>query len=264
MPILENGVLTDQNENGLCKSAGYYGCVRAFHTNPILSRAGDPARIIEIGFGTDIAIQGTSGEQLLPRPRRIQGDAEGTSMRHTTDILVKTSVLVLALLALVPVVAAQLPRGKKQVPRAKVDLGKGMSPITTSLMQVAANSAFFLQLSDQIGLSGEQKKKLEEFYFEAQKFSILRQADLEVADAELRRLLSNDRVDLMAVGQKVKEIQELQTEETIKGIDATLRAINVLTHEQHIKVLLLMRAPSANEFAPAPVSVKEVASPYPL
>lgn len=51
----ENGVLTDQNENGLCKSAGYYGRVRAFHTNSILSRAADLARIIEIGFGTVIA-----------------------------------------------------------------------------------------------------------------------------------------------------------------------------------------------------------------
>ena len=185
-------------------------------------------------------------------------------MRHTKDILVKTSLMVLALLALVPVAVAQLPEGRRQVPRAKVDLGKGMSPITTGLMQVAANSAFFLQLADQIGLNGEQKKKLEEFYFEAQKFSTLRQADLKVADAELGRLLGSDRVDLVAVRQKVKEIQELQTEETIKGIEATLRAINVLTHEQHIKVLLLLRAPSANEFAPAPVSVKEVASPYPL
>jgi Spy/CpxP family protein refolding chaperone len=78
-------------------------------------------------------------------------------------------------------------------------------------------------------------------YFEIQKYSLRREVDLDVADAELRRLLSNDRVDLAAVRSKVKEIETIQTEATTKKIEAVLQAIAVLTHDQHLKVMLLVR-----------------------
>jgi Spy/CpxP family protein refolding chaperone len=122
----------------------------------------------------------------------------------------------------------------------KFDLGRGMSSINADLMQIAAKTDF-LRFAREINLTGEQRKKLEEMYFEIQKYSLRREVDLDVADAELRRLLSNDRVDLAAVRSKVKEIETIQTEATTKKIEAVLQAIAVLTHDQHLKVMLLVR-----------------------
>ena len=126
-----------------------------------------------------------------------------------------------------------------------------MSTMNTDLMQVAGQSAMFLQFSEQIGLTAEQRKRLEEIYFDIQKFSVRRQADLDIADAELRRLLSNEQVDLDAVRLKLKEFESLRAEETMRSIEAGLQAIGTLRHEQHIKVMLLVRQMLKQELPPA-------------
>lgn len=123
--------------------------------------------------------------------------------------------------------------------------------MNTDLMQVAGQSAMFLQFSEQIGLTAEQRKRLEEIYFDIQKFSVRRQADLDIADAELRRLLSNEQVDLDAVRLKLKEFESLRAEETMRSIEAGLQAIGTLRHEQHIKVMLLVRQMLKQELPPA-------------
>ena len=162
-------------------------------------------------------------------------------MRYKTILFMRAAVLVLALTVLTFIAPAQ--EGPRRAPTRpqRFDLGKGMSAMNTDLMQVAAQSAMFLQFSDEIGITAEQRKKLEEIYFDAQKFSVRRQADLDVADAELRRLLSNEQVDLAAVRLKLGEVEGLRAEETLRSIGAVLQAISTLRHEQHIKVMLLVR-----------------------
>lgn len=148
-------------------------------------------------------------------------------------------ILTALILAASTQAAAQITRG---IPlERKFDVGRGMSSINADLMQIAAKTDFFLRFAREINLTGEQRKKLEEMYFEIQKYSLRREVDLDVADAELRRLVSNDRVDLAAVRLKVKEIEAIQTEATMKKIEAVLQAIAVLTHDQHLKVMLLVR-----------------------
>lgn len=122
-----------------------------------------------------------------------------------------------------------------------IELGRGMSLLTADLMQIAARSDLFLRVAEKINLTIEQQKKLEEMYFNIQQYSVRREADLNVADAELRRLLTAERVDLAAVRVKVKEAEAIQTEATIKNIELALQAIGILTHEQHIRVMLLVR-----------------------
>ena len=109
------------------------------------------------------------------------------------------------------------------------------------LMQIAAQSDFFLQFNEKIDLSVEQRKKLEDLFFEFQKYGLRRQTDLDIVEAELQRLLNNDSIDLAAVRAKVKEIEMLQSEFTITKIETVLLAVNVLTHDQHLKVMLLVR-----------------------
>jgi Spy/CpxP family protein refolding chaperone len=149
------------------------------------------------------------------------------------------TLFALLLIGAITPVAAQRIRG---IPlERKYDVGRGMGSINADLMQIAAQSDLFLRFAREINLTGEQRKKLEEMYFEIQKYSLRREVDLDVADAELRRLVSSDRVDLAAVRSKVKEIETIQTEATMKKIEAVLQAIAVLTHDQHLKVMLLVR-----------------------
>ena len=149
-------------------------------------------------------------------------------------------IAVIIILTAASVVTAQ------QKPRAKssentIDLGLGMSLLTQDLMQIAAKSDLFLRFAKKINLTKEQQNKLEEMYFDIQQYSVRREADLNVADAELRRLLAADRVDLAAVRVKVKEAEAIQSEATMKKFETVLQAIGTLTHDQHIRVMLLVR-----------------------
>jgi len=159
-------------------------------------------------------------------------------MRYVYPTVRQSVVVVSLAVALsVGVVAQQRPLDASQ----GFDMGRGMSPLNGDLMQIAIQSDFFLSFGQAISLTAEQQKSLEEVYFEIQRYTVRRKADLDVADAELRRLLSSDRVDLAAVQAKVKQTELIQSEATVKRIKAALRAINTLTHEQHLKVLLLVR-----------------------
>jgi Spy/CpxP family protein refolding chaperone len=172
-------------------------------------------------------------------------------MRNPKRYLGKAAILILAGLLLTLTAAAQQSR-REAVLERKIDLGRGMSLINADLMQVAAQTDLFLRLGDKIGLSDEQRKRLGELYFDIQKYTVRGQADLDVADAELRRLLSNDRVDLATVRLKVKELETLQTEFTMKKIEIILQSVNTLTHDQHLKAMLLVRELLEQRLQPAP------------
>ena len=162
--------------------------------------------------------------------------------------------LISALLMLGASIPAPAQKTRVPSPERKFDAGRGMNLLNADLMQIAAQSDFFLQFGKEINLTDEQRKKLEDLYFEIQKYTLKRKVDLDVADAELQRLVSNDRVDLVAVRLKVKEIEAIQSEATIRKIEAVLQAIAVLTHQQHIKVMLLVREIMKQEIPSAPLS----------
>lgn len=161
-------------------------------------------------------------------------------MQRAKEQLEKTIVLVLMFLVMTSFVTAQRSSSVKQRDK-KIELGSGMSLITADLMEIAAETDLFLRLSERINLSNEQVKKLGELFLDLQKYSLRKQVDLDIADAELRRLVNNDRVDLAVVRLKVKEIEALQTDFTMKKIETVLQAVSILTHDQHLKVMLLVR-----------------------
>ena len=161
-------------------------------------------------------------------------------MQKAKEKLGKTIVLVLMFLVMTLAVTAQRNSSVKLRDK-KIELGSGMSLITADLMAIAAETDLFLRLSERINLSNEQIKKLGELFLDLQKYSLRKQVDLDIADAELRRLVNNDRVDLAVVRLKVKEIEALQTDFTMKKIETVLQAVSILTHDQHLKVMLLVR-----------------------
>lgn len=147
--------------------------------------------------------------------------------------------LVVLLLGSVSTFAQHRPSGEP--PKQEVQLGRGMSLIASGLMQVGLETNFFLRLADQLQLADKQRTALEEIAYEYQKYSVQRLADRDVADAELQRLLTRDNIDLDAVRAKVRQAEAITTDVKIRMIEAVLKAVTILTHEQHLKVMILIQ-----------------------
>lgn len=151
------------------------------------------------------------------------------------------SVISLGILVIASGSSAFAQKPKAEATRQEVQLGRDMSVITPGLMEIGAQTRFFLVFADKLALTAEQRKKLEDLYFRIQMYSFQREADLDVADAEFKRLLTRDTVDLNAVKAKMKEVETIRVEVDMKKIETLLQAISVLTHEQHTQIVLLAR-----------------------
>jgi hypothetical protein len=123
----------------------------------------------------------------------------------------------------------------------QVNLGHGMSMVLPNLIEVAVRTNFFLLLTDRVQMTNEQKSKLADIAFDFQLFAVQKQSDYDVSNAELMRILIQDTVDMLAVRAKVKEIETLNADLNIKKYESLLKAIGVLTHEQHLKIVVLSR-----------------------
>lgn len=151
--------------------------------------------------------------------------------------LLALAVLTLALLT----PAARVPAADGE--RAWPGGSAAMSAMTPGLLRTAEDSVFFLALVEPLALTDAQHAALQEIAYEFQKQQLQRLADMKVAEAELERLLTRDAIDLDAVKAKVGESAGIAAAMKIVQIESLLRAVKVLTHEQHVKVLLLRRAP---------------------
>lgn len=129
----------------------------------------------------------------------------------------------------------------KEPPKQEVQLGRGMSLIAPGLMQVGIETNFFLRVADPLQLADKQRAALEEIAYGYQKYSVQKLADRDVADAELQRLLTRDNIDLDAVRAKVREAEAITTDVKLRMIEAVLKAVTTLTHEQHLKVMILIQ-----------------------
>lgn len=162
-------------------------------------------------------------------------------MRHRTQKFIGRLMDVLAILLMLSGATVWAQQSRDREPRQEVKLGTGMSVITPGLMEIGSKTRLFLVFGDKIPLTMEQQKKLEDLYLRIQMYSFQREADLDVADAEFKRLLTRDTVDLNAIKAKMKEIEAIRVEVDLKKIETLLQAINVLTHEQHTQVILLAK-----------------------
>lgn len=153
----------------------------------------------------------------------------------------RSLILVFAILLLGSISAFAQNKPPAEPQKQEVQLGRGMSLIAPGLMQVGVETNFFLRLADQLQLADKQRAALEEIAYEYQKYSVQKLADRDVADAELQRLLTRDNIDLDAVRAKVREAEAITTDVKIRMIEAVLKAVTTLTHEQHLKVMILIQ-----------------------
>jgi len=112
-----------------------------------------------------------------------------------------------------------------------------MNGMTPGLLRAAEESVFFLRFPGELGLTESQAAALREIAYEFQKQRLQKVADMNVAEAELEQLLTREAVDMDAVRRKVGESAAIAAAAKSLQIEALLRAVRVLTHEQHLTVL---------------------------
>ena len=92
-----------------------------------------------------------------------------------------------------------------------------------------------LQREQEIGLTSEQVAKLKEMQLNLDKTRIRTEADIQVAEREVRALTENEKSDLGAVEAKVKQSHDLQVALRMVSIKAKRDVLAVLTPEQRAK-----------------------------
>jgi len=99
-------------------------------------------------------------------------------------------------------------------------------------MMAAGNIRNLINHEDELGLTDKQTAALKSLKSSLEKESIMKQAELRVAEIDLDDLLSRDKVNMSSVESKLKQIQALQTEIELSQIKAQLKARGLLSSEQ--------------------------------
>jgi periplasmic protein CpxP/Spy len=86
-----------------------------------------------------------------------------------------------------------------------------------------------------IGLTAEQVTKLKEMQLNLDKTRIKSEADIQVAERELRALLEDEKSDLGAVEAKLKQSEDLQVGLRMASFKARRDVLALLTPEQRTK-----------------------------
>jgi len=149
--------------------------------------------------------------------------------------------IVILLVGLTGSAAQAQQKPESQAVQQKVQLGPGMGLIAPGLIQIVIQTNFFLMLAERIEMNNQQRATIEGIIYEFQKEAVLKQADLNVARAELARLLSREDIDLQQVRAKIEETAAIDADIQMLEIQSLLKAIQALTHEQHLRIVSLVR-----------------------
>lgn len=83
-----------------------------------------------------------------------------------------------------------------------------------------------------LGLNSEQKEKIRSIAFEGRKEQIQFQADLKIANLELRELMTGDKLDKVKINKKLDEIGALRTKLQKARVERMMAFRDILTKEQ--------------------------------
>ncbi len=86
-----------------------------------------------------------------------------------------------------------------------------------------------------IGLSAEQVTKLKEMQLNLDKNRIKMEADIQVAERELRALMEEDKTEMSAIEGKLKQSEDVQIGLRLLSIKTRREALALLTPEQRTK-----------------------------
>ena len=106
------------------------------------------------------------------------------------------------------------------------------------------------EVQKELGITDEQRKKLEDLAFNVEKAAILGRAAMQVSWLELSRLESAENPDRAAIDKKIQEISQAQASLMRAEINARLDVRTLLTKEQREKLQNLARNRAANNRMP--------------
>jgi hypothetical protein len=166
-------------------------------------------------------------------------------MRHQAII----GVLVIMLGATMPVLGAEPERFKPPVPEELTDawerfqralqewggrvwerFGRGDSRENRPLITQMLNN------KEQLGLSADQVKRIEQLRDNFQRQSIRHDADLRIVELDIAAALDSDSVDLAKLESKIREAEKMRSDLRIARIRAIEQARALLTAEQKRKL----------------------------
>ena len=110
--------------------------------------------------------------------------------------------------------------------------------------------SLMLRHRDKLGLTAEQVRSLERLRSDFQKESIRKDADLRVAEMDLKALGDAQPVDLVKMEAKVREIERLRGDLRLARIRAVEKGKEQLTAEQRQKFQELLAEPQLTRLQP--------------
>lgn len=110
--------------------------------------------------------------------------------------------------------------------------------------------SLMLRHRDKLGLTADQVRHLERLRSDFQKESIRKEADLRVAEMDLKALRDTQSVDLVKVEAKVREIERLRGDLRLARIRTVERGKEQLTVEQRKKFQELLSEPQFTSTQP--------------
>jgi hypothetical protein len=114
--------------------------------------------------------------------------------------------------------------------------------------------SLMLRHRDQLGLSQDQVRKLEQLRHDFERESIRRDADLRVAEMDLASLTEASEIELGKVEAKVREIERLRSDQRLARIRAIQKAKEELTADQRKKLQEIISDSQLTRLQPKPVN----------
>lgn len=153
----------------------------------------------------------------------------------------KTSLLTITALAMLASALGQEAGGEHPLGRADFsEMGPEMMEAVPNLVQIAVATHFFLVLESHLDLGEEQKQQLEEIDFEDRMLLIEKGAEYRLAASELALLLSRPQIQMEAIERAVGKKEQIRSQLESGRISHALKAIEVLSHQQHRSVLRII------------------------
>jgi Spy/CpxP family protein refolding chaperone len=106
-------------------------------------------------------------------------------------------------------------------------------------------------IQKELGITGEQRQKLDDIRFNSEKESIQHRSALQILRLELSRLTDAENPDRAAIDKKIQEVAQEEGALMRSSINTRLNARAVLTAEQRSKLAQLMRNRPKEQGMPA-------------
>jgi Spy/CpxP family protein refolding chaperone len=96
-------------------------------------------------------------------------------------------------------------------------------------------------IAEKIGLSDDQKKKIDDIVTNHRKDMVTKRAEIELAQIDLDKLIKEDNPDMKLVKEQIQKLSNLKADREFAQIKARNDIKNILTKEQQNKITELMK-----------------------